>query len=172
MADNPRGQVLQPNALIDALVQHEVRFVIVGGFAVAAHGHVRATKDIDICPDPEPSNLARLAAALIELEARPIGLDDMRGEFPLETDAEGLRAGGNWTLSTRFGRLDLMQHLEGLGDEGGGWTELSRHAEARRFVGHDCLFCGYDDLIRMKKAADRPQDRIDLKNLKAARSQL
>lgn len=147
---------LDPEPLLRVLVDNEVDLIVVGGYAVAAHGHVRATKDIDICPDPADANLRRLAAALAELEADPIGLE----------------IGGNWTLMTRYGRLDVMQHLDGLGEDGGGWAELRPHAVTRTFLGHECLFCSYEDLIRMKQGAGRPQDKIDVESLKAARREL
>lgn len=164
---------IDPEPLLTTLMDHEVDLIIVGGYAVAAHGHVRATKDIDICPDPVDDNLQRLAAALAELEAEPLGLDDFaEGEFDLAPDLDGLRMGGNWTLMTKFGRLDVLQHLQGLGADGGGWRQLDRHAVTRRFLGHDCRFCSYEDLIKMKISANRPQDRIDVENLKAARGEL
>lgn len=164
-------QPLQLEPLLKTLVEHEIAFIVVGGYAVAAHGYVRATKDIDICPDPAPENLRRLAEALTDLKAKMIGLAEFAGEFDLEPDFEGLRAGGNWTLNTKHGRLDVMQHIEGLGNDGGGWQELAPHAVTRNFLGHDCLFCSYEDLIKMKRAAGRPQDEIDVNSLKAARSE-
>jgi hypothetical protein len=165
---------LRPEPLLSALADHGVDFIVVGGYAVAAHGHVRATKDIDICPEPTEENLQRLADALVALEAEAIGLDEFTtgGEFDLKPDLEGLKMGGNWTLITEHGRLDLMQHLDGLGRDGGGWKELFPHAVTRNFLGHECLFCGYEDLIKMKLAAGRPQDDIDVKSLKAARGEL
>jgi hypothetical protein len=152
MAAASRLRPLDPGPLIGVLETHGVDFIVVGGYAVAAHGHVRATKDIDVCPDPADANLRRLAAALAELEAEPLG--------------------GNWTLMTKHGRLDVMQHLVGLGEDGGGWKELARHAVKRNFLGHQCLFCSYEDLLSMKRGAGRPQDRIDVENLRAARSEL
>jgi hypothetical protein len=164
---------LDPEPLLGTLVEHGVDLIVIGGYAVAAHGYVRATKDIDICPDPAEANLQRLADALADLDAEPIGMDELDpGEFDLRPDLAGLRAGGNWTLMTRYGRLDVMQHLAGLGDDGGGWEELTREAVTRRFLGHDCLFCSYDDLLRMKRGAGRPQDDVDVTNLKAARGEL
>jgi hypothetical protein len=166
-------QPLKPEPLLSVLMEHGVCFVVVGGYAVAAHGYVRATKDVDICPEPTDENLVRLAEALAELEAEPTGLDDFASdEFDLKPDLEGLRHGGNWTLRTKYGRLDVMQHLAGLGKDGGGWKELSRRAITRNFLGHDCLFCSYEDLLAMKRGAGRPQDEIDIKSLKAARSEL
>lgn len=162
---------LRPEPLIAALVEHEVEFIVIGGYAVAAHGFVRATKDIDICPEPGESNLRRLAAALAALKAKPVGLDEFATEFDLEPDLGGLRAGGNWTLMTNRGRLDVMQAFS-LEDGEGGYGDLAPRAVERTFLGHRVRFCGYEDLVRMKRAAGRPQDGIDLKSLKAARGEL
>jgi hypothetical protein len=64
-------------ALFDALARAGVRFVVIGGFAVIAHGVIRTTEDLDICPDPDPENLRRLAA-LLGAAARPQDLEDLR----------------------------------------------------------------------------------------------
>ena len=60
---------LRPRELLDVLRRHQVEFVIIGSFALAPHGYVRATQDIDIVPQPGPENLGRLATALRELNA-------------------------------------------------------------------------------------------------------
>ena len=59
--------MLDADALLRRLTAAGVRYIIVGGFAVIAHGVVRATKDLDICPDPERDNLGRLAQLLGEI---------------------------------------------------------------------------------------------------------
>lgn len=161
---------LRPEQLLATLVSHEVEFVVLGGYAVAAHGFARATKDIDICPDPAEVNLGRLAMALAELEARPIGFEEFAGEF----DLEGLRKGGNWTLMTKHGRLDVMQTFSfDAGTDGeGGYDDLAAHLVERNFLGHQTRFCSYDDLLRMKRAAGRAQDKVDIESLKAARGEL
>ena len=107
----------------------------------------------------------------VSSRAEPIGLDEFAGEFDLKPDLEGLQHGGNWTLNTKHGRLDVMQHIKGLSEDGGGWAELVPHIVTRNFVGHQCLFCSYEDLLRMKRAAGRPQDEVDISSLKAARSE-
>ncbi len=163
---------LEPEPLLNVLAGHGVKYIVVGGFAVSAHGFPRATKDIDICPEPSDGNLERLAAALVDLGAESIGLDELEAEFDLKPNLEGLKRGGNWALATRHGRLDIMQYLKGLGDEGGGWAELRPHAETRVFLGHEALFCGYTDLLRMKAAAGLEQDKVDIRTLKAQRRDL
>lgn len=165
---------LRPEPLLASLAAHRVEFIVIGGYAVAAHGFARATKDIDICPDPTVENLGRLGNALAELEAVPIGLDEFEGEFDLKPDLEGLKMGGNWTLRTKYGRLDVMQtfNFDEAADGEGSYRDLASHAVERIFLGHRVKFCSYGDLLRMKRAADRAQDRVDIESLRAARSEL
>jgi hypothetical protein len=54
--------MVDASELIAALHGARVDYVLIGGFAVAAHGYVRATKDVGIVPAGEPANLSRLAA--------------------------------------------------------------------------------------------------------------
>jgi hypothetical protein len=65
-------EVLNPEPLLRALHEADVRHIIIGGFAVNAHGVIRPSKDLDIVPDPDPANLQRLAALLRALEARHV----------------------------------------------------------------------------------------------------
>jgi hypothetical protein len=60
-------QPLRLRALLERLREAEVDFVLVGGLAVNAWGYLRATRDIDLVPNPSPENLARLDALLVEL---------------------------------------------------------------------------------------------------------
>src|ERR1019366_3039741 len=100
--------------MLVVLGDHRVAFVIIGGFALSAHGVVRGTKDIDIVPDPGPEHLKRLATALRALTAEVMLADDFDPtELGLAPDEAGLRLGGNWVLRTRWGRLDVMQDVPG-----------------------------------------------------------
>ena len=56
-----------PERIVAALNANGVAYVIVGGLAVAAHGVVRATRDLDLVPEPSDENLERLAGTLTEL---------------------------------------------------------------------------------------------------------
>lgn len=62
-----------PEEIFAALAAAGVDYVTVGGFAVIAHGVVRATVDVDIVPSPEPSNALRMSEALVRLDAHPAG---------------------------------------------------------------------------------------------------
>jgi hypothetical protein len=60
---------LDPLPLLRALHEREIEYIVLGGFAVNAHGFIRVTKDLDIVPDPARENLKRLASALSRADA-------------------------------------------------------------------------------------------------------
>lgn len=134
---------------------------MIGGIAVAAHGYLRGTKDVDIIPAPSRDNLERLITALTVLEASQ-DIGDLRpDEMPVQLDLEGLEQGGNWALSTRYGRLDLMQSVEG--------ARSYEHLREATIVRDGIAYVGLDDLIAMKHAAGRDLDHIDIRALEEAR---
>jgi hypothetical protein len=83
--------------LLAALNTGGVRFVVIGGVAVGAHGHIRATEDVDIVPDPDRENLDRLGNVLVGLDAR-LASDPTRTIDPELRHA--VYTGRNLTLST------------------------------------------------------------------------
>lgn len=161
------GETLPPDhldidALLRALSEGDVQFVLIGGLAVGMHGAVRATKDVDIVPSPDRQNLDRLAAVVRSVAGRQIGVDT---EFlPHQaTDANGLEAGGSFQLATRHGQLDILQ-------EGGAippYEELSRAALETEYEGLRLRYCSREHLIAMKRRAARPLDLRDLDELGA-----
>lgn len=141
-------------------------FVLIGGFAVMAHGYVRATRDIDIVPDPAPANLTRLAMALDRLEAEVAGIEEFEESELPQLDAQGLALGGNWELETKHGRFDVMQPISELE-----FDDLVTTALDAQVFGHDVRVCSYDHLVAMKEAAGREEDLLDLKRLREARGE-
>src|SRR5271165_4891768 len=107
---------LDPLPLLAALHERAIKHIIVGGFAVNAHGFIRVTKDLDIVPSPAHVNLEKLAAMLRDHDARILDTGDFENEeIPADpTDASGLEMGGNFCLLTDIGRLDVMQWLSGI----------------------------------------------------------
>ena len=57
-------------AICQVLIDHDVRFVIIGGTAARLHDTGHTTIDVDICPAIDDANLSRIADALLELDAR------------------------------------------------------------------------------------------------------
>jgi len=163
-------QQLDADEILRTLLAHDVEFLVIGGLAVAAHGYQRATKDVDIVPAPSPDNCRRLYAALRDLDAEPAEVGDFRPEeLPVPFSPEGLDQGGNWTLRTRAGRVDVMQWVPGIDD---GYDQLRPNAIEAEVPGVGRVaFSAYDDLVTMKQIANRPEDRIDLERLKRIRGE-
>lgn len=159
---------LDIRGILEALNREGVEFLVIGGVAVGFHGYVRATKDVDIVPSPEPGNLEKLAGALAALDAQIEGAEEFKGdELPDPLDPEALALGGNWVLRTRLGRFDIMQWI---GDESL-WEKHSPTAIEAEIDGLTVKFASYESLVALKEHAGRPQDLIDLQRLREARGE-
>lgn len=163
-------QQLDADTILRTLVEHEVEFLVIGGLAVGAHGFARGTKDVDIVPAPDRDNLRRLFAALSSLDAKPIELGDFRpDELPVPFTADGLDEGGNWSLRTTAGRVDVMQWVPGIDN---GYRSLRPNAVEADVPGVGRVaFAGYDDVVVMKRTAGRPLDAADLHELQRVRKE-
>lgn len=146
--------------LVAALNAGGVRFVVIGGIAVSAHGHVRATEDLDIVPAPDAGNLDRLGNVLVGLDAR-LEADPARGIDPEVRQA--FYRGGNLTVTTRLGDLDVVQRLSGVPT----WAELDAEAEPTTLAGAPLAVCSRTHLIAMKRARGSLQDQADIQALEA-----
>lgn len=139
--------------ILRALDRHGVDYVVVGGLAVQAHGHVRTTQDVDLVPDPAVENLERLARALADLAARPAGAPE-----PDPPDARELAAHDAVSLDTSAGGVDVHRSPPGAAP----YADLRVRALVLDVVGVRVAFAGRDDLIAMKRASGRPVDRGDV----------
>jgi hypothetical protein len=159
---------LRPNELFAVLNRHSVEYLLVGGLAVAAHGFERATKDTDIVPEPSDQNRSRLWQALVELEAAPLSLGDVRPEEVVPLTLESLLSGANWDLVTVAGRLDILQDVEGVLESEDDYVAMRKHAVPLSLSVGTVWCVGYDDLLRMKWKAGRDQDLRDIRALREA----
>jgi hypothetical protein len=148
-----------------------VDYVLIGGLAVNAHGVIRSTRDVDICPAADPANLARLAGVLSRLGVRQLGVSDdgfAEDELPYDPRrAEDLVEGGNFRLDTPLGVLAIMQWIPGI-DADPAYTTLAARAGTAHAFGIEIQVCSLEDLRTMKRAAGRPQDLQDLADLASA----
>lgn len=134
--------------LLFELTVAEARFLIIGGYAVALHGHPRATKDLDIWVDATRENAPRAMAALTAFGAPLFGLE----EHDLASPGVGLQIG----LPPQ--RIDIITDPSGIRfDEA--WPNRIETAITPDLR---CGFIGFDDLIKNKRAAARPQDLADV----------
>ena len=161
MSESP----FDPLAGLGTLVRHDVRFVLIGGFAAALRGSPMMTGDVDICHARDLGNLERLAAALGELDARLRGAPT---DAPFRLDASTLAAGDHFTFSTAAGPIDCLGTPAGTE----GYADLDASASDEDLDGVVVRVASLDDLIRMKRAADRPQDRVAIEWLSALRDEI
>jgi hypothetical protein len=163
----PERPAHAPVDALEALVARRVRFVVIGGFASQLRGSPSLTGDTDVCYARDETNLERLAHALKDLEA---SLRGAPGEVPSRLDAATLRAGDHFTFDTTAGALDVLGHPSGIP---GGYEELERAADEMEIApGLAVKVASIDDIIRMKRAAGRPKDLIEVEVLGALRDEL
>ena len=147
----------RPEAILQALNEHEVRFVLIGGFAAVIHGSPYVTTDLDVVPDVERDNLTRLSDALRELHARVWTSSEPEG-LAFAHDAESLARASMWNLVTDHGRLDLMFLPSGTA----GYEDVARDAIHLMILGTEVDVASLADVIRSKEAAGREKDRLVL----------
>jgi hypothetical protein len=149
-----------PVGMLRVLVEHRVEFVVIGGVAARLRGAPILTQDLDVTPRASQSNLAALATALDDLEARLRTVADPEGAaFP--HDPGLLAAAKSWTLTTRLGDLDLV--LEPAGTHG--YEDLKEQAESLTVAIDPPLavdVASLEDIIRSKQAAGRAKDQAAL----------
>jgi len=153
----------QPAALVRALVEGGVDFVIIGGVAVVLQAMPRFTKDLDICYSTAPPNLEALGIVLVRLKARLRGIAE---EVPFAPDARTLTQTQILCLTTPTGDIDLLVNPDGAP----AYDTLRRRAEIMELGGQSVRIASIEDLLAMKRAAGRPQDLIDVEALQAAQS--
>jgi hypothetical protein len=138
--------------LIAEFNAHGVEYLIVGAHALAAHGHVRATKDLDVWVRPEPANAARVLAALRAFGAP---LHDLTAE-DLSTP------GVVFQIGVAPIRIDVLTMIDGVSfDEA--WPERV----STSFGDLPVFVISRKHLLLNKQAAGREQDLADLKRLES-----
>jgi hypothetical protein len=128
------------------------RFVVLGGHAVAFHGHPRATKDLDILVEANPDNASRVYAALAAfgapLSAFEVGVEDFASYD------------GVLQLGVPPRRIDIINRADGIT-----FAEALADGESFELDGCAIPVIGRSALIKNKRAAGRAQDIADVKAL-------
>lgn len=154
-----------PLRALRTLQEHGVQFLLIGGVAGRLWGSPSLTNDTDVCYATDPDNLERLARALRGLDAHLRGVDD---DLPFTLDPRTLASEQVLTFTTSAGALDILAMPAGTM----GFDELMANAEYFDLGdGLVIAVCSLDDLIRMKRAAGRPKDRIEIEVLAAVREE-
>jgi hypothetical protein len=148
---------LDPERLVAVLAANRVRYILIGALGARLQGFPRLTADADITPARDDENLKHLASALWQLDAR-VYTESVPEGLPFEFTARALANSQLWNLVTAAGRLDIAFVPSGTT----GYDDLVRGALTYHINGARLQVARLEDIIRSKKAADRPQDRQDV----------
>ena len=128
------------------------RFVVLGGHAVAFHGHPRATKDLDVLVEANAENAKRVYTALAAFGA-PLSAFEVSVEDFASYD-------GVLQLGVPPRRIDIINRADGIT-----FAEAIAAGESFNIEGCKIPVIGRDALLKNKRAAGRPQDIADVKAL-------
>ncbi len=120
----PDPPAFAPQRILEVLARHEVRCVVIGGYAAVLAGVEIVTRDVDIIPALDADNMERLAPALEELHAG-IRVPN-EPPIPLPADPKLLAKAQIWNLATDAGDLDITTRPDGTN----GYEDLRRGAYA------------------------------------------
>lgn len=141
--------------IIQSLLKHRVKFLIVGAYAMGVHGYPRATGDFDIWIEASKVNSEKTFKSLLEFGAplREIN-EDTFGE-------EGII----FQIGVVPRRIDIITKISGVN-----FMEAYPERKIVEVEGIKIPFLSMADLIKNKEAAARPKDKLDVKALKKIKS--
>ncbi len=138
--------------LLATFAAHDVRFLVVGGYAVTFHSQPRFTKDLDVWVDPTPDNAVRVYAALAAygapLTTHGVAVDDFA------------RPGVVYQIGLPPNRIDILTAVDGLQ-----FTDCWPRRAVSTYGPQPVAYLAKTDLIKNKRTVGRPQDLLDADNL-------
>ncbi|HET6602677.1 MAG TPA: DUF6036 family nucleotidyltransferase [Xanthomonadaceae bacterium] len=151
--------------IFHALAQADARYVVVGGLAVILHGHLRATRDLDLVISLEQANCAKALRALSGIGLRPrlpvpmeaFSDPSIREQWHRDRNMEVFQL---WDPANEERSVDLFVH------EPIDFEELYGAAVTRELHGVPIRVAAIHHLIRMKRLAGRPRDLDDIAALR------
>ncbi|HUZ59833.1 MAG TPA: DUF6036 family nucleotidyltransferase [Hanamia sp.] len=136
---------------IELCNKHDVRYLVIGGYAVSVHGYPRSTKDIDVCIEMSERNASKMVQVINVFGFSSLKLkkeDFLKKNFITQLGFPPLR-------------IDILNDLYGVPFE-----EAWQNKKIVSFENVPVNFIGYSDLLKVKEKAGRPQDIADINKLK------
>lgn len=130
--------------------KNKVRYCIIGAFAVGFHGYPRFTLDIDILVEPGLGNAKKIIKAI-----REFGITS-----PDLTEKDFSQENKVIQLGYEPVRIDVLTSIEGFG-----FKDIWKNKEIGKYGKEKVFFIGWNELIKSKERAKRPQDLIDIRKL-------
>lgn len=144
--------------LLLELLDANAEFVVVGGWAVAVHGHARATDDLDVLVRPTPDNAARVYEALQKFGA-PVQAHGVTADL-FSKERYGYRIGIKPT------QIEILTSISGIT-----FDHASRDLVFVAIEGRPVPFIGRAALLDNKRAAGRHKDLADVEALEPGRTE-
>ena len=145
---------------VKLLDENSVRYVVIGGIAMMLHGSAHVTQDVDFAVARDSKNLSSLAVALAPLHPKLRGISE---DVPFMLDERMLKNTANLTIDTDWGALDILGDVSGVKS----FDELWQNSVTLELEGVQVRVASLEDLIRMKRAANRLKDQNHLLELES-----
>lgn len=139
------------------MARHGVEYVLIGALAARLQGFPRLTADAEITPARDTENVERLAAALRDMDAR-VYTEAVPEGLAFDCSAAMLARADLWNLITSAGRIDIVFQPAGSS----GYADLAPTSVTYEVFGVVLRAASLTDIIRLKEASGRPQDRQDV----------
>lgn len=150
------------------LAENDVEYILVGGVGARIQGTATTTQDIDLMPEPSVENLERLARALSDASTEKKWPTSTGYRSHPVVDAMEFRTSDVSSYRTRFGVIDVLMELPGVGS----YDATQRNARRYEWESLIISVASIDDIITSKETADRAKDRRALDALYEARRHL
>lgn len=144
--------------VLDALLRNQVRFLLIGGYAVIAYGYTRTTGDLDLWVDPSDLNKGALLSAF-----RDLGFDESELEHINHMDFNEATVFSMGTVPQKIDFLTKVSHVDF--DDAYSKVVLKEFDELLLPIVH------YNDLVLMKMTTGRLKDQADIEELQKIKNQ-
>lgn len=131
--------------------KNEVKYLVIGGYAVSFHGYPRSTKDLDICIKISEENAEKMVKVINDFGLGSLKLkseDFLKRDFITQLGHEPVR-------------IDILNDIDGVSFE-----DAWENKKVINYKGKEINFIGYNELLKVKEKAGRPQDLADISKLK------
>ena len=139
------------SAILEGLLEADIKFILVGGLAAVVQGAPVATMDVDIVPNRSFENISKLYTYLKSINATYRRPDEKVVE-PNEGDISGM---GHFLFMTRLGPLDVLAFIE----QGKAYEDLLEHTVEIEFRGHIIRVLNLKALVEFKRTSRDPKDK-------------
>jgi predicted nucleotidyltransferase len=140
--------------MLQVLLEQGVKFLLVGAYAMGAHGYPRATGDIDIWVEPSVENSTRVYRSMAAFGAPLHEIDEATFATP----------GVVFQIGVAPRRIDIITTISGVG-----FREAYEQSQVVEIDGMPISILSFGDLIRNKRATGRDKDRLDADRLEGGR---